>query len=97
MIMLEKSNYVKGKYRKLIPRKQINEGWHYYKLHGKNTMIGIRVNLKEIYVVTEKGGEPMINPITKLPILEWNQQIESKILTKEHFEQIIESGFEDKE
>lgn len=94
---LQKSNYQKGKFRKLIPRKQVNEGWHYYKLSETNVMIGIRVNLKETYVVTEKGGEPVINESTKLPIMEWQQEIESKILTKEQYEDIINSGFEDEE
>ena len=92
---LEKSNYQKNKFRKLIPRKQINEGWHYYKLHETNTMIGIRINLNEVYLVVEKGGEPVINENTKLPVMEWNQSIESKTLTKEQYENILSSGFED--
>ncbi len=92
---LEKSNYQEGKFRKLIPRKQVNEGWHYYKLADTNVMTAIRVNLKEVYVVTEKGGEPVINPNTKLPIIEWNQEVETRILTKEQYEEIMASGFED--
>ncbi len=92
---LQKSNYEAGKFRKFIPRKQINEGWHYYKLADTNVMVGIRVNLKEIYVVTEKGGEPVISSKTKLPMLEWDKsETETRILTKEQYEQIIASGFE---
>jgi len=92
---LEKSNYQKGKFRKLIPNKQLNEGWHYYKLYDTDTIIGVRINLNEVYIVTEKGGEPVINKTTKSPIMEWNQAIESKILTKEQYENIVSSGFDD--
>ena len=92
---LEKSNYQKDKFRKLIPSKQINEGWRYYKTHEPNVIIGVRMNLNAVYLVVEKGGEPIINKDTKLPVMEWNQTIESKILTKEQYENIISSGFED--
>lgn len=92
---LQKSNYMEGKFRRLIPRKQINEGWHYYKLHGSDNIIATRVILGEVYFVTEKGGQPVINPNLKTHIFEWNQSIESKILTKQQYEDILESKFED--
>ena len=92
---LEKSNYQKDKFRKFIPSKQINEGWHYHKLAESSVIVGVRINLKEIYLVTEKGGEPIIDKNTKLPIVEWNQEIESKRLTKEQYDSIVASGFED--
>ena len=93
---LQKSNSQDGKFRKFVPRKAVNEGWHYYKLHETNLMVGVRVTVDEIFVITEKGGEPIINPNTKLPILEWdNQKTETKLLTREMYDQIIKSGFEE--
>lgn len=92
---LEKSNYQESKFRKFVPRKQINEGWHYYKIHNSNIIVGVRTNLKEIYFVTEKGGEPIINQNTKLPIMEWNQETETRILTDDQYRSIQESGYEE--
>jgi len=92
---LEKSNYQEGKFRKFVPRKSVNEGWHYYKIHNSNIYVGVRVNLKETYFVSEKGGEPVINDTTKMPIIEWNQEIETRILTDEQYRQIQESGYEE--
>ena len=67
----------------------------FHKLDQLSSFFG--QNLKETYVVAEKGGEPVINPNTKLPIMEWNHEVESRILTKEQYDAIVASGFEDDE
>lgn len=91
---LEKSNYQAGKFRKFVPCKPLNDGWHYYKLHNSNVIVGVRVVLDETYFVTERGGEPVLNE-NKNPIIEWNQKIETRILSENQYKQILESGFED--
>ena len=85
---LAKSITEKGKFRKLLVTKQMNNGWHYYKIAGRQTILGIRMNLSDIYAVCEKGGQPTINPNTKKGIFEWNQKQEIRILTQEEYDEI---------
>ncbi len=92
---LENSTYMQDKFRKFVPKKALNEGWHYIELFESDTVVAIRVNISKCYVVCEKGGQPIINPVTKTPVLEWvGEAVESKVLSKKEYEQIIESKFE---
>jgi len=80
------------KFRKPLVSKEITHGWHYYKFFKNDSMIGKRLVLSDFAQVVEKGGEPVLEK--NMPFFEWNEKTETRIITKEQYEQIIQSGFE---
>jgi len=71
---LQKSLTEKGKFRKMLVTKPMNNGWHYYKIAGRQTILGIRMSLADVFAVCEKGGQPTINKNTKKGIFEWTEK-----------------------
>ena len=92
---MEPSKNEKGKFRKFTPHKALNEGWRYYKFQGSDQIVAMRGNIVKAFFVVEKGGEPVINKITKQNIHEWEHSSEIKLLTLEEYEEIKKSGWED--
>ena len=92
--MLE-SKLVKGKFLKFAPHKTLNQGWLYFKMQGVDKIISMRINIGKTFLVVEKGGQPVINPQTKQPNIEFHSTNEIKILTIEEYEAIKQSGWDE--
>jgi len=95
MLNVEESKSVKGKFKKFLPHKVLNEGWRYFKIQGSDKIIATRSTIVKAFQVVEKGGEPSINPQTKQPNYEWEMGNEVKILTLDEYEAIQNSGWDD--
>ena len=92
---MEDSKTVKGKSRQFRPHKVMNEGWRYFKIQGSETIIATRMNIVKAFQVVEKGGQPVLNPNSKLPSYEWDLNNETKELTREEYDAIQKSGWDD--
>jgi len=92
---MEESKTAKGKFKKFLPHKVLNEGWRYFKIQGSDKIIATRSNIIKAFQVVEKGGEPVINTKTKQPAYEWEMGNEVKILTIDEYDAIQNSGWDD--
>ena len=91
---MEESTQEKGKFRKFQPHKVMNEGWRYFKIQGSDKIIATRINIVKAFQTVEKGGQPVVNPVNKQPVYEWELNNEVKMLTIEEYEQIQKSGWD---
>ena len=92
---MEESRQTKGKFRKFLPHKTLNEGWRYFKIQGSDRIMATRINVIKAFQTVEEGGQPIVNPQTKDPIYEWELNNEVKILTLQEYEEIQKSGWDD--
>jgi hypothetical protein len=92
---MEESRTVKGKFRQFRPHKNLNEGWRYFKIQGSETIITTRINIVKAFQVVEQGGQPVIEPNTKQPSYEWDLNNEIKVLTRDEYDEIQKSGWDD--
>ncbi len=92
---MEESKIQKGKFKKFLPHKILNEGWRYFKIQGSDKIMATRSTIVKAFQIVEKGGQPVIHPQTKLPSYEWEMGNEVKTLTLEEYEQIQNSGWDD--
>ncbi len=94
MYNMEESIQNKGKFRNFLPHKVLNEGWRYFKIQGSDKIIATRINIVKAFQIVEQGGQPVINPVNKQPLYEWDLNNEVKMLTMEEYEQIQKSGWD---
>ena len=92
---MEDSKLHKGKSRQFRPHKNMNEGWRYFKIQGSDTIIATRINIVKAFQVVEQEGQPVIDPISKQPNYEWDLTNEIKVLTREEYDEIQKSGWDD--
>jgi len=92
---MEDSKMIKGKFRQFRPHKNMNEGWRYFKIQGSDKIIATRINIVKAFQTVEKGGEPYIQPTNKLPSYEWELTNEIKLLTRDEYDEIQKSGWDD--
>ena len=87
---MQESNYVKGMFRDFTLCDELNNGWHYYKF-SNDLILGVRLNLTKTFFVVDGENKKQFSNNT-LPILEFEHNIESVVLTTNEYMKISSSG-----
>ena len=75
----------------VIPFDETMINQSFIELPDENYVIAIKPNITAVVKYFEKGGEPVIDPITKKPCYHINNNISIQLLSREEYQSILEA------
>ena len=84
----------KGKFKKLVPSRMIKKTSSFFEIEGDELIFQVTTSIDNVYMFCEKGGQPVINPKNKKPIYDFTISTKMNMLTRDDYETLINSRFE---